>query len=122
MGTAYIRFVVSETDLGSPMFQPHGRRVFRDVGAANHETQVEHELGDTAHTGAADPDEVDILDLVLHRGDRHAVLRYGLCRCRLSQPARTTGHVKQRFPGKAEQQVGKFARRQLGLRNEYRAD
>ena len=74
IGTADIRFVVADVHFGPQLLQTLGHGALGKVGAAHLEAQVEHDLGDSAHSGAADADEVHVLDLVLHDGTELAAM------------------------------------------------
>jgi hypothetical protein len=58
--------VVADRDADALRRQAARRRAFAEIGAADLVALVGQHLGDARHAGAADADEVDALDLVLH--------------------------------------------------------
>ena len=77
--------------------QPARRRAVGEVGTADLEALVGQHLGDAAHAGAADADEVDVFDFVFHfaHSPRSMHLRHGGGGIGLGQRARLFGHLQQ---------------------------
>jgi hypothetical protein len=79
--------------------------------------QVVQDLGDAAHAGAADADEVDVLDGVLHaRATSFDLVGHARRGLRPGQRAGLAGHGQQRLACQAAAAAASAARRQLGLR------
>src|SRR5690606_11348215 len=57
---------MADQDARAQRRQPPRHGGFLDVGAADGIAQVQQDLGDAAHARAADADEMDVADAVLH--------------------------------------------------------
>ena len=95
-----------------------GRRAVRQVGARDLVAEVEQHFGDAAHAGAADADEMNMLDRVLHAATAAAshasddgVDRVGLAPSRWA----FTAISKQGIAPGLLQQVGQRFWREFGL-------
>ena len=66
VGALDVLALVPEGDAAAHRRQAPGRRVGREIRAAHLVAEVHQHLGDAAHAGAADADEMDAMDLVLH--------------------------------------------------------
>src|SRR5581483_8558042 len=67
IGPLNVLWRMATSDLSAEFAQASGRRTLAEVRSADLVSQREQHLGDPAHPGAADADEVNALDLVFHR-------------------------------------------------------
>jgi hypothetical protein len=63
---AEIRLAVAEENLGAERPEPLGRFALAQLRARDLVAQVEQDLGDAAHTDAADPDEMNAMFFLEH--------------------------------------------------------
>ena len=98
--------------------EPARHRAFGEIGTRHRIALRDQHLGDAAHPGAADADEVDALDLVLHRGVPSAT-QTSATRCggvALAVRVRGARHRQRARAIDASQEIGKALRRQSRLR------
>jgi len=57
---------VADGDAAAQALQAAHRVAIRGVGARHLEAEIDEDLGDPAHAGSADADEMDLLDVVEH--------------------------------------------------------
>ncbi len=72
VGTGHVAGPVARSDARAELAQAPRRRGQRKIRAADLVTLRQQHLGDSAHAGAADADEVHALDLELHAADLRA--------------------------------------------------
>ncbi|SOY49839.1 hypothetical protein CBM2585_A160381 [Cupriavidus taiwanensis] len=124
VGAAHVGSVMAVHDGGAQRRQAPRGGVVAHVRARDLVSQVQQDLGDAAHAGAADAHEVDVLDdmlhwiaasltsvpgqLAAHLGDAPGCLRLG-------QSARQARHVLQLRPGQAGDGLRQALGRQVVL-------
>ena len=106
---------VPDRDVDAERTQPARRRALGEVGARHLVALRRQHFGDAAHAGAADADEVDALDLVLHAGPRAA------CRPRASSMhASATRSAASRRPTRCAAHGHRRARPRASVRRARR--
>jgi hypothetical protein len=119
IGTRDVRREVSRADLDAEAREARGDGARGDVRSGDPIALRDEDLRDAAHAGAADADEVDALDLVLHRAGSQRDARIGdtIGGIAARELAPGDGHREQRLPRERPQRRGEPFRTQLRLGN-----
>jgi hypothetical protein len=111
-----VRRVMADEHLDAQRRQAARGRAVALVGARHRVAEVVQDLGDAAHAGAADADEMDAFDCVLHAQSfdlSSSATRAAACG---RASARAFSAIASSAGRSGLQQIGQALRRQLGLR------